>query len=561
MSCSRVKWEILGEASLKRAREQNKPLYIFVRSNFSDLSYQMEMNSFVDDEVVKLLNEDFVSIRVDREEIPPLEEIAFITCKVMNGSGGFPLNIFATPDLKPFFAAGYMPNKGTPSTPGISDCLPRIKWLWLTENESVVRASEEIMQGVEKVSNVEGEDIPLEEAVKLAARVMDGESDRNFGGFGDGAKTPSIPKLLFLEEYTRVFEEDDYDRFIKLTLDSMSQKAIRDHLGGGFFSFSKNADWSGPVLEKTLASQAMMALAFAEGFDRYRRVPYWRAADEALAFISMNLYDPDRGFMSGWTAVSEDDGFYSWSETEVDDLLGVDGPIFRRSFCIEGDGCVPSMASSLESMAIQEGFSDPEDLGDVLAKGCQILSAARQSRPVPKLDSRVLTDWNGLAIVALARCGRLMDRPNYVHLAEKELSRIIGEEIVHCDGIQAFFNDYSFLIWGAVELYRSTDDKKWLESTLELDRRAMELFSCGDGFNVSSLVGEGMLFSRSSGQDGATPSGASVMAGNLISLWILTGEEAYLSRSRKLVKHFSGAIAGSPEGYPSLLTSVLRTMA
>lgn len=561
MTCSRVNWETWGEEPLKRAKDQHKPLYIFVRSNFSALSSRMEMDSFDDDEVVKLLNEDFVPIKVDREEFPPLEEIAFITCQVMNGAGGFPLNIFATPDLKPFFASGYMPSKGTPAAPGMIDCLPRIKWLWLTENESVVKASDEIMNGIKRVSHVEGESVSLDDAVRLAAKAMGEESDRNFGGFGDGAKAPYVPKLLFLEEYTRVFDESDHDKFITLTLDAMSQKAIRDHLGGGFFSLSRNADWSDPVLEKTLVSQAMMALVFAEGFDRYGKVPYWRAADEALAFMSMDLYDPSRGFLSGLTAESDDDGFYSWSEREVDDLLGKEGPLFRRSFGMEGDGCVPSMPSSLEDMSIQEGLPDPEDLGDVLAKGCQILSASRQSRLAPKLDSRVLTDWNGLAIVALARCGRLMDRPNYIRLAEKELSRILSREIVHCDGTQAFFNDYSFLIWAAIEIYRSTEDKKWLESSIEIDRRATELFSCGEGFNVSSHVGDGILFARSSAQDGATPSGASVMAGNLVSLWLLTGDKSYLSRSRRLVDHFSGAIALSPEGYPSLLTSVLRTMA
>ncbi len=561
MTYSRVKWEMWGEEPLKRARDQRKPLYIFVRSNFSDLSSLMERDSFDDDEVIKLLNEDFVPIKVDREEFPPLEEIAFMTCKVMNGSGGFPLNIFATPDLKPFFAAGYMPKNGTPSAPGMADCLPRIKWLWITQNESVVKASDEIMNGIKGISNVECESVSMDDAVKLAAKAIGEESDNDFGGFGDGVKAPSVPKLLFLEEYTRVFCEGDHDRFITLTLDAMSQKAIRDHLGGGFFSLSRNSDWSDPVLEKTLVSQALMALVFAEGFDRYGKVHYWRAADEALAFMSMDLYDPSKGFMSGLTSTSDHDGFYSWSEREVDDLLGAEGPLFRRSFGIEGDGCVPSMASSLEDMSIQEGFSDPEDLGDVLAKGCQILSVSRQSRLAPKLDARVLTDWNGLAIVALARCGRLMDRPNYVRLAEKELSRILSSEIVHCDGTPAFFRDYAFLTWGAVELYRSTEDKKWLDSSLELESRASELFSWGDGFMVSSQVGDGILFARSSGQDGAIPSGASVMAGNLVSLWILTGEDPYLSRARKLVKHFGGAISGAPEAYPSLLTSVLRTMA
>lgn len=561
MTYSRVNWESWGESALNRAREQSKPLYIFVRSNFSRLSLRMEMDSFADDEIVKLLNEDFVPIAVDREEFPPIEEVAFMTCQVMNGSGGFPLNIFVTPDLKPFFAAGYMPKSGTPSVPGMAECLPRIKWLWLTENESVLRASDEVMRGLEKVSKVAGEEISLEEAVRLAASAMERESDRNFGGFGGGAKTPSIPKLLFMEEYTRVFDEELYDRFITLTLDSMSQRAIRDHLGGGFFSLSKNSDWTDPVLDKDLASQAMVALAFAEGFDRYGKIPYWRAADEALAFVSMDLYDPDRGFMSGFTEVSGLDGFYSWNEREVDTLLGADGPLFRRSYGIDGDGCIPSMASSLDDIALQEGFSDPEDLGDILAKGCQILLAARRSRPAPELDSRVLTDWNGLAIVALARCGRLMDRPNYVRLAEKELSRILAREIVHCDGTPAFFRDYAFLTWGAVELYRSTEDKKWLDSSLELESRASELFCWGDGFMVSSQVGDGILFARSSGQDGAIPSGASVMAGNLVSLWILTGEDPYLSRARKLVKHFGGAISGAPEAYPSLLTSVLRTMA
>lgn len=558
---SAVKWESWGASALKRAKDQHKPIYLFIRSNLSSLSSEMEEHSFSNEEVIKILNEDFVPIKIDREEYPVLEEAASITCRVMNGSAGFPLNLFTTPDLKPFFAAGYMPMEGSPANPGMVDCLPRIKWLWLTENESVLKASEEIMEGVKKASEVCGSGISLEEAVDDAAKGIEREFDEEFGGFGEGIKVPMPSKLFFLEEYSRAFGEHRYDAFTVRTLDSMCQKAIRDHLGGGFFSLSKNRDWSNPLMEKRLAVQAMMALTFAEGFDRYGKVLYWRAADEALAYMSMDLYDPRAGFLAGQMAVSDDDRLYTWSEWEVDALLGSDGPLFRRSFCIEGDKSVPSMAGSLEEMALKEGFSDPEDLGDILAKGCQVLSSSRLERPHPVLDSRIFTDWNGLAIVALARCGRLMDRKNYVKLAERELSRFLEGEILHCHHIPAFLDDYAFLTWGAIELYRSTEDEKWLDAAMKLEKQVGDLFSCGHGYRVSSEIGDGLLFARSSAQDGTTPSGTSVMAGNLVSLWLITGEEPYLTKSRNLVKHFGGAIGRSPEGYSDLLTSVLRTMA
>ncbi len=555
-----IKWETWGERALNRAKEESKPLYLFFRSDRSPLSLEMERSSFSDDEVVKFLNDDFVSVKIDREEQPVLEETALMACQVMNGMGGFPLNLFLTPELKPFFVGRYMPLKGDPSAPGVADCLPRIKWLWLTESQSVTRASDEIMEGVVKSSEVRGE-VSLEKALEQAAARMGQDFDDDFGGFGKGPKVPLVPRLLFLEEYSRVFGCQVADSIFSKTLDVMSQRSIRDHLGGGFFSLCKNRDWSDPVAEKRLSDQAMMAIVFAEGFDRYGKVAYWRAADEALAFISMNLYGPDRGFFIGTVPSSHGDGYYRWSEEEVDGLLGPDGPLFRRSLGISGEGSIPSMASSAEDMAQKEGFDDPDDLIDLLAKGHQILSSARSGRVAPTVDSRVMTDGSALAIVALARCGRLMDRPNYIKFGEREFSRLLDGEIVHCQGVPAFLDDYSFMIWAGIELYRSTDDKKWLDASLELEGRARDLFSWGCGYRVSSVDGEGILFRRSSGQDGSVPSGAGVMAGNLVSLWLINGNDDYLIRSRQLVEHFGGAISRHPEDHPCLLTSILRNMA
>lgn len=555
-----VKWESWGEKALRRAKDENKPLYLFIRSNMSPLSLEMEECSFLSEEVVKALNEDFISIKIDREEYPFLWEVALITSHVMNGSGGFPLNLFLTPDLKPFFVARYMPLEGTPSNPGMVDCLPRIKWLWLTGNQSVLSASEEIMEGVKKATEVGG-DVSLEDALKEAVSKIQQDFDQEFGGFGKDTKTPMVPRLLFLGEYSRVFDCHLSDSIFSRTLDVMSQRAIRDHLGGGFFSYSRSRDWSNPVLEKRLSDQAMIAIAFAEGFDRYGKVAYWRAADEALAYISMDLFDPERGFLVGRPFDPERKGYYSWSKEEVDSLLGSDGPIFRGCFAIDGPNSIPSLISSLEEMAETKGFEDPEDLVDLLSKGCQMLSSARMNRLAPPLDTRVLTDWNALAIVALARCGRLMDRPNYVKMAERVCSMFLEKEIVHCQGVKAFFEDYAFLIWATIELYRSTEDKKWLDASLSLEGRARELFSWEDSYRVHSEDGEGILFPHSSGQDGSVPSGVAVMAGNLVSLWLISGDELYLTRSRKLVEHFGGAISRGPESYLFLLLSVLRNMA
>ncbi len=567
-----VRWEDL-ETAIPKARSQGKPLYVFVGSRFSPLALSMEEESFSDGEISKLLNEDFVPVRVDREEAPVLAEAILMACHVMNGSGAVPLNLFATPDLKPFFVASYMPRKGSPNMPGLGECLPRMKWLWLTENESVLLAADEFMESLHKASEESG-DIPKEETVKLAAENTLSNFDSDFGGFGEGGKFPSVQKLLFVGEFGRIVQCAKCKEAVCGTLDAMARGALRDHIGGGFFSFSMDREWKKPFFEKNLADQALNAIALAEGFDRYGQTSYWRAADEALAYASMELYNPGVGFVaSQYEPFREGCGFYLWSAREVDEILGDEGELFRRSYGIPKEGSywnmngdptgksVPGMTESLEEISEREGFSDPGDLEDLLAKGCQRLASARENRFGLVRDERVFVDWNGLMVASLARCGRLMDRPNYIALAERTCEDVLSAGLEHCKGVPAALNDYAFSLWGALEVHRSTGKSKWLDLALDLERTATRLFSFDKGYSLSAEDGPGILFRRIQGDDGRLPSGASVMAGNLVTLWLLTGDDGYLQRARETVGASGGGIARNPGGYPFLLTALLRTMA
>lgn len=573
-----IRWFSWGEAARRKAREEHKPIYMFIGAPSCHWCGLELRESFRDDEVVRLLNEDFVPVKIDREKYPVLDDSAMSVGQIMNGSIGWPINLFLTPDLKPFFVASYMPLSGNPSHPGFLECLPRMKWLWLTENESVVSAADEILESFRKDAVLSNSDVS-ESTVGAAAKELMSDADEIWGGFGHGVKFPSVHKLLFLAEFGRAVGCSDCSDIIRKSLDGMANGAIRDHLGGGFHRCTSDREWRRPRFEKLLVDQAMTAIAFAEGFDRYRDPSYWRVADETLAYVLLNLYSPGRGFMSSQGADSEGENgaYYLWTSDEIDRVLGESSSLFKRAYGITEDGNfiddeigepngknVLYMTGTLRQLASREDdIEDEADLYDLLAKCRQVLASCRRGRVEPERDGKILSDWNGFFIAALARCGRLMDRKNYAAIAERECSRIWRRgELCHVDDVSAVLDDYASTIWAFLETYRVTDNLVWRERAKKLLSRCEDLFGVtGGGYRLSDRNEEGLLFSRSYGRDGTYPSGNAVMAGNLVTLWIYGGELRYRDRAIEVVSSFGEAIERVPGGHSHLLTALLRTMA
>ncbi|EFC91610.1 protein of unknown function DUF255 [Dethiosulfovibrio peptidovorans DSM 11002] len=571
-----IRWSSWGEKAVRRSKEEHKPLFLYIGSPTCRLCNIEYRESFANDEVAKLLNEDFVPVRMDRESFPILSDCAMSVNRIMNGSGGWPLNLFLTPDLKPFFVSSYMPLRGTPDRPGFLDCLPRIKWLWLTENEALVRASEEVLESLKKSTVTGTSDIP-ESTLKAASEELLNDLDELWGGFGQGGKFTSVQELLFLSEYDRRTGCKRCDEALRLSLDGMSMGAIRDHLGGGFHSCSLDREWRRPRFEKLLVDQAMAAMAFAEGFDRYGKVFHWRVADETLAYALLNLYSPGKGFLASQSYETEDGDmdYYLWTSDEIDSALGEDAGLFKRAYGITDEGNYieettgsPSgknvlfLTAPLDRLAEDEGMEDEQDLEDLLAKGRQVLSSLRRERQEPEKNGRILSDWNGFFIAALARCGRVMERRNYVALAERECSRIWSEgELFHTGDIPATLDDYAAVIWAFLETYRSTDNMVWKERAKKFLARCEELFGLeGRGYRLSENVGEGILFSRSHGRDGLYPSGNAVMANNLVTLWECTEEKSYRDRAVEVISSFGDGVKRVPGGYSHLLTALSRVL-
>lgn len=422
-----VSWQD-RDGALAQAKSQRKPLYVFLGSASSSETWAMEKESFVDGEIARLLNEDFVPLRVKQECDPLLAEAVVMACGAMNASEEPPLNLFATPDLKPFFAASYMPRRGNPNRPGLGECLPRIKWLWLTENESVLLAAEETMESLRRSSD-EGGGLPGRDSLCLAAKeILDAACGKN--------KLPTVPELLFMGEFVKVVRDRRCEEAFRRFLDAMAQSLPSE-------AFEDPAD------------RALASVALAEGFGRF--------------------------------------------------------------------------GSEVCKKAVESAFScdDPK------------AGAARRR--------------DGLTAASLARCGRLLDRPDYVAEAEK-----ICESAGSSGSV---LDDYAFSLWGCLEVYGSTGRAKWLDRALELEQTVTGLFGLEKGYSLSKEDGPGILFRRVRGRDGRRPSGASVMAGNLVSLWILTGDGAYLNRALDTVRASGGAAGKNPRAYPLLLTALLRTMA
>ncbi len=565
-----VQWYPWGDEARAVAREQNKPLFLHLGYSACHWCTVMTTQVFSDAEVAALLNDDFIPVLVDREEYPVLDAAAMDVAQVMNGSGGWPLNLFLTPELEPFFVASFMPLRGAPERPGMLDCLPRIKWLWQVENESLRRASGEILQSLCEGPR-RGGGVPTDNTIREASLGLQAIFDARWGGFGEGPKFPTVQRLLFLSEIGRAIHCDRCNEICQATLDAMAMGAIRDHLGGGFHRYSVDRAWRHPHFEKMLSDQAMMAVAYAEGFDKYQKISYRRVVDEILAYVLLNLYSSEKGFFASHASVPD---FYLWSAREIYDVLGTEAPLFCRCYGVTEAGNYVDeqgissgtnalfLVDSLDVLAEKERFSSPENLEVLLNKSRQVLKSFRSDRTAPQRDEKVLTDWNGLMIAALARCGRLMNRPIYTDMAVRECHRFRDSELEHASGIPANLDDYANIIWGMLETSRSTGGQRWLTVAQEYLERCDALFDDGDGgYCLSQTDDEGLLFARSKAWDEDLLSGNSVMAGNLVTLWFMTDDRRYYKKARQIIERFSGAIAETPIGYPGLLLALLRTIA
>ena len=593
-----VDWYPWGEEAFEKAKKEDKPIFLSIGYSTCHWCHVMERESFEDVEVAKLMNETFVSIKVDKEERPDLDNIYMTVCQMMTGSGGWPLTIIITPDKKLFFAATYIPKETRSGRIGMKELIPRIRDVWKNRREEVLTSSEKIIGYLKQVSETSlGEDLG-ENILDSAFENLSGRFDERYGGFGDAPKFPTPHNLTFLLRYwkrtgakqppTPLWKGDKGDEkalsIVEKTLQSMRLGGIYDHIGLGFHRYSTDSRWLVPHFEKMLYDQAMLTIAYVEGYQATGHQEYKQTAQEILTYVLRDMTAPDGGFYSAEDADSEgEEGkFYVWTEEEIKRILPADeAGLAIRAFNVEKEGNFREEATGeitgrnilylrkpVFELAFELGIIY-EELKEKLESARQKLFDAREKRPRPHRDEKILTDWNGLMIAAMAKAAQTFDNPEYANAAKKAADFILLKirnsegKLYHRyrDGeiaIQGFLDDYAFFIWGLIEIYETDFDVKYLKVALELTEEMIKHFwdEKSGGFYFTADDAESVILRRKEIYDGATPSGNSVAMLNLLRLGRMTANTEFEEKAVQIGRAFSKNISQSPVAYTQLMAAL-----
>jgi len=578
-----VDWYPWGEEAFERARREHKPVFLSVGYATCHWCHVMAHECFEDAEVATLLNEAFVCVKVDREERPDVDSVYMDACQLTTGSGGWPLTVLLTPDRQPFFAGTYFPKHSRAQHVGMLELVPRLRALWNERLDDVLRSAKQLTQALQQTAQTPRS--ALDASTLQAARdALVARFDPTYGGFGTGPKFPTPHQLTFLLRAWRRRGDARALAIVEKTLSEMRRGGIWDHVGFGFHRYATDAAWRVPHFEKMLYDQALLALAYTEAFCATHKATYRRTAEEILDYVLRELTSPEGAFYSAEDADSPggEGAFYTWSEDEVRDALSsAQADLVVQAFNVTAEGNFFEEASgrkmgtnilyqtrSQAELAAQFGLSEAACRARLEAARRKLF-AARAKRPRPPRDDKVLCDWNGLMLVALAKAAQAFGEPRYARAARRALSflraklqrprgrlwhRYRGGEAA----IPAYLNDYAFLTWGVLELYETTFELGLLHLALELNGVVLEAFwdERSGGFYQASDNAQQLPLRKKEVEDGALPSGNSVAMLNLLRLSHITTDADLEHKAWRLARSFSAHVRRSPAVYTQLLQAV-----
>jgi uncharacterized protein len=598
-----VNWMPWGPAAFEKARKENKPIFLSVGYSTCHWCHVMEHESFENEETAKVLNDHFISVKVDREERPDVDLTYMTYVQASSGHGGWPMSVFLTPELKPFFGGTYFPPEDKYGRIGFKSLLGEITKVWEKDAGGIREKSDSAMQKLQEHLNDEQKkhDAPLEATLKKAYDDTASQFDYHEGGFSGSPKFPRPVVLLMLWRLKKWFastkQEHDSgwcESMVKTTLTQMAFGGIRDHLGGGFHRYSVDGFWHVPHYEKMLYDQGQLAVAYLEGFQNTGIEFFAEIAREIIAYCKRDLRHPDGGFFSAEDADSlaesaaakkTEGAFYVWKAEEIDALLGkTEGGIFRYAYGARRDGNarpesdphgelkgLNTLFRAFSAKKTAEYFKlDEEKVADILARGRKTLFEARVKRPRPHLDDKVLTAWNGLMITALAKGSSVLDDRECLALAE-QAAQFIHDNLCGAPGkelrrswregasnVPAFASDYAMLIQGLLDLYEAGFDVKWLKWAAELQKEFDAKYwdkEHGGYFSVGASIPDSILHVKED-HDSAEPSPNSVAALNLLRLSSMLARDDLRAQAQELLRLFGHTLEKSPFGVP-VMTAAL----
>jgi len=589
-----VDWFPWGEAAFKKAREENKPIFLSVGYSTCHWCHVMERESFENEAIARILNEHFVSIKVDREERPDIDRVYMAYVQATTGGGGWPMSVWLTPDLKPFFGGTYFPPDDRWGRPGFPAVLERIARAWREERTAIVASADQVTRQLSQFTAVRADaGVKLERSL-LDAGVQQIQSsyDPQFGGFGGAPKFPRPVTLNFLlRAHARSGEKGALEMSL-FTLRKMAEGGMHDQLGGGFHRYSVDKFWHVPHFEKMLYDQAQLATTYLDVFQLTHESFYAEVARDILDYVLRDMTGPDGEFYSAEDADSPRPGhpeellegaFYVWTQSEIEAVLGKEAAsIFNFYYGVEAKGNAPSdphgefknqniliVRHSLEETAREFGKA-PEQIRDGVAVSRLKLQKVREERSRPRRDDKTLTAWNGLMISAFARAAQVLDEPRYLAAAQRaatfietrlldsDTGRLLRRYRAGEPAIDGFVDDYANFIQGLLDLYEASFEVKWLMLAIELQQKQDALFWDPDHGGYFSTAGQdpNLLFRIKDDHDGAEPSPNSVAALNLLRLSQMTDNAVFREKAETLFSVFGEPLKRTPSSMPQMLAAL-----
>ncbi|MBI1976076.1 MAG: thioredoxin domain-containing protein [Candidatus Omnitrophica bacterium] len=586
-----VDWYPWGEEAFEKAKKEDKPIFLSIGYSTCHWCHVMEEESFSNPAIAAVMNRHFVSIKVDREERPDVDQVYMTAVQTMTGSGGWPLNVFLTPDLKPFYGGTYFPPEDRWGRPGLVTVLNGIADKWRTSRGEILQSGESLASLIrsEEKKRAENRGSINQDVLNGGYQQYRSQFDSRDGGFGGAPKFPRSHGLSFLLRFWKRNGDSFALQMVEKTLQEMSRGGIHDHIGGGFHRYSTDAQWRVPHFEKMLYDQAILSKSYLEAYQATGEEEYARTARDIFEYVLRDLTDSGGAFYSAEDADSASDpgspdkksegAFYLWRHDDLFRILGdQDGELFSYLYGVLAGGNVANdprgefkngnilyLANTIEE-ASKKFNASPAEIVSRLEAARKKLFDERERRLRPHLDDKILADWNGLMISSLAFGSRALNNPRYREAAQRAADFILNHMIEengrllhrYREGeavIPGFIEDYAFFSNGLLDLYEATFEVKYLEAAQRITKEMIRLFwdESGGGFFFTAHDAEKLIAKSKELYDGALPSGNSVAALSLLRLGRLTMDREMERYAEKSFNAFSSELTASPYSYPQML--------
>jgi hypothetical protein len=569
-----VDWYGWTDVALKKAKDENKPIFLSIGYSACHWCHVMAHESFENNDVAEFMNEHFVNIKVDREERPDIDDIYQKVCQIATGQGGWPLSIFLTPDQKPFYVGTYFPVLDSYGRPGFGSICRQLSQAWIEKPKDIEKSAEKFLSTLQKTEAVtvpsKLERILLDEAALNLFQL----GDSSYGGFGSAPKFPNAANISFLFHYAKLSGHSKFTEFGLKTLKKMANGGIFDQIGGGFHRYSTDAKWLVPHFEKMLYDNALIPVNYAEAYQITKDPFYLDVMEKTLDFVLREMTSPEGGFYSAYDADSEgvEGKFYVWKKSEIKEILGDDADVFCLFYDVTDGGNWEGntiLCNNLNLSNVAFNFGITEDkVGDILKSGSEKLLKVRSTRIAPGLDDKVLVSWNALMITAFAKGYRVTNNPKYLDAAKNcvsfiennlfkngKLLRTYKNKTAKIDG---YLEDYSYFVNALLDVFEIEPDAKYLKLALELGSHLIDHFwdSKNDGFFMTSDDHEKLIIRPKSNYDLSLPSGNSVSCFVMLRLYHLSQEQKFLEITTKILESQAQMAAENPFGFGYLLNTL-----